>query len=440
MNKSIDELRQELADLDREYEGQKMPDDAAKRWNDINHEIDELGVRRERLAELARNPRAQEGTFPTRAAKGVRFGDDRAQGDRDEALRSLDNRADLFSAEAGDKLTDLIERDHGGVDSRYLAAVSDPAYERAVARKLLAPDGAQSEMTPEERKALQRVGESMAERALSIGDGTGGAGLAAPIAIDPTIMLTSDGEINPIRQLATVTPITTSEWRGIASQGVEASFAPELTEVGDGTPTLVQPVVRPEKAQLFVPFSIEAGQDWGSLQAELGRLFADAKDVVEADAYVNGTGSPQPQGLVVGGTATGGTALDIGGIYATQEALPPRFQPRARWLASNATTNTVHRFVAKGDETEAALMSEDRTSILGNPVHEVSTLGTATPVVYGDIGAAFRIVDRVGLTIELVPHLLGSSQRPLGARGLYGYWRTSSLVQVPNAIRVLDNS
>ena len=47
------------------------------------------------------------------------------------------------------------------------------------------------------------------------------------------------------------------------------------------------------------------------------------------------------------------------------------------------------------------------------------------------------IVDRIGLSVELIPHLFGANQRPTGQRGLYAYWRISSKVVDANAFRAL---
>lgn len=135
----------------------------------------------------------------------------------------------------------------------------------------------------------------------------------------------------------------------------------------------------------------------------------------------------------------------VGDVYATQEALPPRFQPRAQWLAANQTINTTYRFVASGDADEPSLVSSDRTRMLGRRLNEVSTYtgASATPtsggtiLTYGDVAAGFRIIDRVGMSVELVPHLFGTNRRPTGQRGLYAYWRVGSGVTVPNALRSL---
>jgi predicted phage gp36 major capsid-like protein len=51
----------------------------------------------------------------------------------------------------------------------------------------------------------------------------------------------------------------------------------------------------------------------------------------------------------------------------------------------------------------------------------------------------FAVVDRVGLNIELVPHVFGTgSNRPTGQRALYGYFRNSSGVLSVKAFRLLQ--
>ena len=59
-------------------------------------------------------------------------------------------------------------------------------------------------------------------------------------------------------------------------------------------------------------------------------------------------------------------------------------------------------------------------------------------LLYGDLEQTYRIVDRVGLSIEIIPHLFGANARPTGERGLFAYWRTSGAVLVDNAARLLS--
>jgi predicted phage gp36 major capsid-like protein len=53
----------------------------------------------------------------------------------------------------------------------------------------------------------------------------------------------------------------------------------------------------------------------------------------------------------------------------------------------------------------------------------------------------FKIIDRVGMTVELVPQLFGAtSGRPTGQRGLYAYWRNGSKVIDPVGFRALTGT
>jgi HK97 family phage major capsid protein len=96
----------------------------------------------------------------------------------------------------------------------------------------------------------------------------------------------------------TVTTIAVVEWRGVQSDGVVVSYAAEAAETTDNSPTLAQPTISTERMQGFVPFTIKIGQDWGTLQQELFRLFADAKDTLEATKFLLGTGTAEPGGFL----------------------------------------------------------------------------------------------------------------------------------------------
>jgi HK97 family phage major capsid protein len=88
-------------------------------------------------------------------------------------------------------------------------------------------------------------------------------------------------------------------------------------------------------------------------------------------------------------------------------------------------------------------MNEARDRILGKPAVEWTSVPTSratgtTIGLYGDFRAAYTIVDRLGMTAELVPHLFGASRRPTGERGFFSYWRTGAKTVVPEALRYLE--
>jgi HK97 family phage major capsid protein len=369
---------------------------------------------------------------------------------RDAALRTVETyeRSNTLSALAADKLDRIVRSDRNGMDCRFLTAIGNPAYERAFWHLVTDPAGYR-DMAEDERAAMRAVQAAQSERAMAIGSGPTG-GYVVPLTLDPTILQTSDGSVNPLRSLARIETISTNEWKGVSSAGITATYAAEAAEVTDDSPTLAQPSVKCERAQAFVPFSSELGADWGGLRAELGRLLQESKDNLEATKFVLGAGtaSTEPQGIVAGlGTAyqvkTAGTAtFAVDDVYSLKEALPPRFRPNATFLANGDVLDNIYRMVALADATEPPLMSADGR-ILRKAVAEVSTMsgtiGTGEKIVlFGDIRAAFLIVDRLGsMTIELVPHLLGSSHRPTGMRGLYMFFRNSSAILVPEALRLL---
>jgi HK97 family phage major capsid protein len=452
-----DRMKSQAEELHRAAAGDELTGGSAERFENLTRGLAKVDGEIERLddewrevfgAQYANDPAKQESGHNEGPPQGNRSTQatphNRA---RDEALRTIERAADL-SPEAGDRLTNLVERDSLGVDSRYLSAVGDAQYAEAFGTILQHGPSAHLRMSREQVEAVQRVTQAMSERALSTGVGAEG-GFAVPFALDPTIILTSDGSVNPLRQLARVRTITSNEWKGVDSTGISAAYADEGAEVGDNTPALGQPAFKPQRAHAFVPFSIEIGQDWSALQAELGELFRDAKDQLEAEQFVNGDGvAPNPEGLVAGLPAgslvntAAASAYAVGDVYALEDALPSQFVPRATFLASNAIINNTYRFVGTGDPDEPRLVNDDRTRILGKPLSEVSTMDATVVagndiLVYGDINRAFQITDRIGMSVELVGHLFGAAGRPTGQRGLYAFWRNTAGVLVANAVRAL---
>lgn len=339
---------------------------------------------------------------------------------------------------AKEHIEKLLERDndHGEIAQRIIATGS------AMYRRAFGKMWSGQPLSPEEERALSLT--------------TTAGGYAVPFTLDPTIIPTSNGSVNPFRQISRMETITGNEWRGVASAGVTAAYAAEAAEATDNAPTLSQPTANVERAQVFIPFSIEIGSDWGSLESEMARLVQDAKDDLEADRFVHGLGhtATQPEGLLVGGTAILATAatatLAAGDVYGLENALPPRFRPRASIVGNRATYSRVRQLDTGGGANLWIRIGEglpnSRTgalgeALLGYPTYEasayVSTVTSASSMItIGDF-SHFLIVDRAGMNVELLPHLLGSNRLPTGQRGLYFWWRNTSDVIAWEAFRTL---
>jgi HK97 family phage major capsid protein len=281
-------------------------------------------------------------------------------------------------------------------------------------------------------------------------------GFAVPVTLDPTIIPTSNGAVNPWRAISRVEQITGNTWNGVSAGAIVASRDTEFQEVSDDSPTLANPSATVTKAQAFVPFSIEVGQDWGSLESEMATLIQDAKDVEEATAFATGAGTGvNPEGVLTGATGTvaaGTAAFAVANLYALVEALPARFRPNAVFVGNLAQYNRLRQFDTSGGanlwvQNLTQGIGNDATgnlgaTLLGRPAYESSVMASVLTagsklLIFGDF-RYYLIVDRIGMTVEVIPHLFGATnQRPIGSRGLLAYWRNTGKVLSAAAFKTL---
>ena len=183
--------------------------------------------------------------------------------------------------------------------------------------------------------------------------------------------------------------------------------------------------------------------DWAAIQAELGGLLAESKADLENLKFTVGTGTNEPFGVITGATttvnATAGGLFDAEDVYRLTDALPPRHQARASYVASGTIINKMAQFETAGGALQFPEVRDGR--LLRKGLFENSSMAVVTTVgalflIYGDF-SRFVIVDRIGLSVELIPHLVGTNHRPTGQRGLYAFWRNSSKVIDAGAFRFL---
>jgi HK97 family phage major capsid protein len=334
--------------------------------------------------------------------------------------------------------------------ARATIELSNRHYFRAFAKWMRDPVSGGHEWTPEEREAVQRV--RYMERAMALGAG-GTGGFLVPYELDPSILIASAGSVSPLREIARVATTAQNEKRFVTSLGVTASWDLEAEEVSDDSPALLQPTITCHKGAAFVPASLELFED-SSIAQEIGTLFADAKNQHEALSFTL-TQSQGPTGIIsalvaAGGSiviATGTNVLAQGDLYANQAALPARWRPNAKWMM-NLTIINGYRQLPQATGLNYSIVNDDgpRPTALGWPIYENSSMdstltGAAADylVLSGDF-QQFAIVDRIGTSIEVVPHLFGTNRRPTGQRGFYMHYRSGSDVLIPDAFRLSNFS
>lgn len=494
---SIEEMRARVADIRAELEeiaaqntGSMLDAPTQNRWDQLTAESDDLKARikatEDRQAYLDRQASdeqfvdrapAQEarppfysdgtGTYVTRTAgrdqlpanvfdvtayHGVaRSQEHMAQLLQDGALRAVDGfdyPTTRDTAAASGAIERLLRRDDPTNEMAMRALTHGaPAYRSAFFKTLTGKP-----LTTEEQQYMAR--SAMIEARAATSDTFGG--VTVPIQIDPTILPTSNGALNPFRAIARIEQTTSYLWQAVTSSGVTAVYRDEGTHMTDGTPTLVAPQIQPERADVFIPYSWEAGQDQGSLASALGVAIQDAKDTLEATKFSVGAGhsSNEPQGVLIGaGTAvatsngTMGTAFSAGDLFVLEANLPPRYMANATWVSSPKVFSAIRQFDTTGGGLFWANLNPGvPETLIGYPVRKASTVGTSTiPSTAGAVWAIlgdfsrYVIVDRVGLQVRVIPDLFGGTAAvhyPTGQSGLVAYWRNSAGVIDSNAFRV----
>jgi HK97 family phage major capsid protein len=476
MRARLAEIKERLEAIHSEFAERALDEERQAEWDDLEAEFDStktaLDAAEAREASLkarvvSEAPAATERGSDTGAPA---FHRDRSNEmfDLDE-IRAMSYGSEDFLGKVDDYAKRAIERARYGVKDearaqehalglleevdnsardlakRYLVTGSE-AYERGFAKVM--KHGTDAFCTNEERQALLR--------AQTLGTDNQG-GYAVPFQLDPTVILTNAGTVNPIRELARVEQIVGKEWQGVTTAGTTVSRDPEAGEVSDDSFTLGQPTVRTNRVQGFVPFSIEIDLSWNALRREITSVLVDAKNR-EEDSFITGDATGQLPGGINGTlvgtgndieTATSG-AFVVADLYKLEEGLDPRWEPNASWLAHKTVYNKIRQFDTSGGANLWVRIGDGRPPrLLDYPDYRSSALPTvataqattsatadATLMIFGDF-KQFLIVDRIGMNVEMIPHLFGSNRRPTGQRGVYAVWMNNSKILVPGAFKRL---
>jgi len=366
------------------------------------------------------------------------------------AARTAIERVAQTSDHVREQMTLTLERcdDPSGRLSRHIIAASRDTYRSAFSKLL---GGRQYELTPDEIRSVQHV------RAASLTDASGG--YAVPTVLDPTIILTGAHNgltPNTVRQLANVVQITGDNYNVVQSAGVTASYVAEATEATDNAPTLAIKTITPYKAHAFVPFTYEIQGDWPQMESEMGRLLMVAKDDLEIEKFTTGTGSTQPLGLVYdmytnySGQTQASAAADTfaaADIRALVAKLANRFRYRGQFMANENVYDLMRAFgAAEKDIFQESIALDRPATIMGRPVYGNAAMDGVINagadnylMIFGDIREGYTIVDRVGMSVELIPNLFGGTNNyPNGMRGLYAYWRNGAAVVNSSALATLN--
>lgn len=464
-------VRSCLTEMHTRADGRPLTEDEQKAWNEGFGYVEEterslkaIDERRAQAKRLAATPGHAEAGDGAKGAPQVMR--------RVEAFDGADVRS-LSRMEARDKALKVAESKehtrHLSDDQREqvdrLLRTRTPDFDGThVARSMLLTESehyrtgwqklvtqANPVLTAEEARAINEFQEF---RAMSGAIDTAG-GYGVPILIDPTVILTAQGSLNPFRRISRVETITTDAWMGVSSAGVTWSYDAEASAVSDDSPTLAQPSVQVHEARGFIPFSIRVGQDYPGFADEMSRLLMEGYDELQAQSFATGSGSGQPFGIVTAlasntnvqvVTTTDG-AYGGADINKSWSALPDRYKSNATWVMSYAVANDTAVFANANNYSYFTVdLTGQVEKIRNRPVEfssyfpgSLATTGAANILVVGDF-RNYLIAERVGMSVEFIPHLFDQATgRPTGQRGWFAYARHGADSVNDLGFRILQN-
>jgi len=363
---------------------------------------------------------------------------------RAEIVERADRALDGLKLSAAQKEFVARRLDNPAINGRgqlaaHLLATGSPTY-RSALNKVIA--NAHPYLERDEARALTAATDAS-------------GGFAMPFSLDPTLIDINAGVANPIRQLARIRTTMTDNWQGVTSAGMTASWDAEASEVSDDAPTLAQPAISIKHPRLFVPFSLEHEDDIDVVLSDFAAEAGRAKDRLESAAFATGaTGGNNAPGIITLlvaasqiTTSAGSDAFAVADLYALQGAVADRFDDTASWLMNKTVINLARQFGTANNHTLLTQLADGQPpQLLGAPLYRWSSLdGVITAAaenyiaIYGDVGECYTIVDRLGMTIELIPHLFATANNlPSGQRGLYARWRVGAGLTNASACRVLN--
>ncbi len=257
-------------------------------------------------------------------------------------------------------------------------------------------------------------------KALTVANDTNGGYLAPEEFGNELIKLLV--EYSPIRKYAKVVTISAPETkypRRLTSTG--ATWVGETEDRTASAPSFEQLTFTPHELATFTDISNALLEDNAyNLEGELLADYAESFGVTEGAAFVSGTGTGQPKGLLA---ATGITEIKTGiaadfpatspadVIIGMYHAIATSHAQNGVWLMNRNTLSTIRKWKDGNDRYLVLdpISAGAPSTLLGRPIVEAVDMDDIAankhPIMFGDL-SGYRIVDRIGLSTLRDPYTL----------------------------------
>lgn len=229
-------------------------------------------------------------------------------------------------------------------------------------------------------------------------------------------------EFSPVRQAARVGNTSAGEVILPKRTGRPTAGWVGETETRTGTEsTYGQATVPIHEMAFYIDVSTKLLEDAAvSIESEVAMDAAEEAGRLEGAAFLNGDGVKKPLGLMsagdVGHTLNGhATTLAADPLINLMYALPAFYRNRGAWMMNGTTLATVRKLKdGQGNYLwQPSYSAGQPETLLGRPVIEAVDMPDVAsgtfPILFGDFSTAYRIYDRVALSVMRDPYSVATS-------------------------------
>jgi len=247
-------------------------------------------------------------------------------------------------------------------------------------------------------------------KALTVGDNTEGGYLVTSQFSNE--VLKNLVEFSPVRQAARVGSMSTSEI--LIPKRTSRPTAYWVSETGDRQGTQAaygQERITAHEAACYVDVSSKLLEDAAvNVEAEVSMDLAEEFGRIESTAFVLGDGVGKPSGFMVessvGAIVSGdATLVTADGLINLIYDLPAFYRNRGTWMMNGGTLAAIRR-IKDGQGNflwQPSYQAGQPETLLGRPIVEavdMPDIGAGSfPIAFGDFQSAYRIYDRVGMSL-----------------------------------------
>lgn len=253
-------------------------------------------------------------------------------------------------------------------------------------------------------------------------------------------------QFSPLRQAARVSEMSAATIIiPKRTQRIAAKWVGEIEPRPATEPAYGQLSIDANEMACYVDVSNQLLEDAAvDIAAELRFDFAEEFGRLEGEAFVAGDGVKKPLGILADPTVpvvgNGDPAVvDPDSLIRLMYALPSFYRNRGSWLL-NGTSITALRLLKSSSGAyiwQESIAEGQPATLFGRPVVEAvdmpDAVADAFPIAFGDFSMAFRVYDRVGMSILRDPYSLAT----VGQTRFHARRRVGAGVVRPEAIRKL---